>query len=105
LSLSYQLGAELLNFGAFIAFMGVNLAAFVRYWVRSDDRRLMNAVLPLSGFFVCLYLWLSLRSPAQVAGGAWLAAGVIYGAIRTRGFTRQMMSFEIPSEETGKESS
>ena len=105
LSLTYQLGAELLNFGAFIAFMGVNLAAFVRYWVRSDNRRLMNAVLPLSGFFVCLYLWLSLRSPAQVAGGAWLAAGVIYGAIRTRGFTRQMVSFEIPSDETGKESS
>jgi amino acid transporter len=43
LFLSYQLGAELLNFGAFIAFMGVNLAAFVRYWVRSDDRR------PLAG--------------------------------------------------------
>jgi putrescine importer len=104
LSLSYQLGAELLNFGAFIAFMGVNLAAFVRYWVRSDDQRLMNAVLPLAGFFVCLYLWLSLRWPARVAGGVWLAAGVIYGAIRTRGFTRRMVSFEIPSDDTGRES-
>jgi putrescine importer len=30
LLLTYQLGAEMLNFGAFIAFMGVNLAAFVR---------------------------------------------------------------------------
>jgi amino acid transporter len=98
-SLSYQLGAELLNFGAFIAFMGVNLAAFVRYWVRSDDRRLMNAVLPLTGFLVCLYLWLSLRWPARVAGGAWLAAGVIYGAIRTRGFRGRTVSFEIPSDE------
>ena len=32
---SYGLGAEMLNFGALIAFMGVNLAAFVRYNVVS----------------------------------------------------------------------
>lgn len=99
LLLSYQLGAELLNFGAFIAFMGVNLAAFVRYWVRSDERRIMNFVLPLTGFLVCLYLWMSLRWPARLAGGIWLAAGLIYGAIRTRGFQNQMVSFEIPSDE------
>ena len=98
LLLSYQLGAELLNFGAFIAFMGVNLAAFARYWVRSGDRRVLNAVLPLTGFFVCLYLWLSLRWPARVAGGAWLAAGIVYGAIKTHGFRSQMVSFEIPSD-------
>jgi putrescine importer len=104
LSLSYQLGAELLNFGAFIAFMGVNLAAFVRYWVRSDDRRVMNAVLPLTGFLVCLYLWVSLRWPARIAGGLWLATGIIYGAIKTRGFRSQMVSFEIPSDETDRES-
>jgi amino acid transporter len=99
MSLTYQLGAELLNFGAFIAFMGVNLAAFVRYWVRSQDRRVMNFVLPLTGFLVCLYLWLSLRWPARLAGGLWLAAGVIYGAIKTRGFRSQMVSFDIPPEE------
>jgi putrescine importer len=32
--ISYGLGAEMLNFGALIAFMGVNLAAFYRYHVR-----------------------------------------------------------------------
>lgn len=32
--ISYGLGAEMLNFGALIAFMGVNLAAFFRYHVR-----------------------------------------------------------------------
>jgi len=98
LLLTYQLGAEMLNFGAFIAFMGVNLAAFVRYWVRDEDRRVTNFVLPLLGFLVCLYLWLSLRWPAKVAGGAWLAAGVIYGAIRTRGFRGRAISFETPAD-------
>ena len=97
LLLTYQLGAEMLNFGAFIAFMGVNLAAFVRYWVRDDRRRLANFILPMLGFLVCLYLWMSLRWPAKVAGGLWLAAGVLYGAIKTRGF-RERMSFDVPAE-------
>jgi putrescine importer len=98
LLLTYQLGAEMLNFGAFIAFMGVNLAAFVRYWVRSSDRGPADFVLPLLGFLVCLYLWLSLRWPAKVAGGAWLGAGVIYGAIRTRGFQRNVVSFDVRAD-------
>ncbi len=44
----YQLGAELLNFGALIAFMGVNLAAFVRYFIREGKRTFGNLV-PAAG--------------------------------------------------------
>lgn len=98
LLLTYQLGAEMLNFGAFIAFMGVNLAAFTRYWVHAEDKRLSNFVLPLLGFLICLYLWLSLRTPAKIAGGVWLGAGLLYGAIKTRGFRRNLVSFEVPPE-------
>src|SRR4029453_4163284 len=95
LLLTYQLGAEMLNFGAFIAFMGVNLAAFMRYWVRSDDRRITNFLLPMLGFLVCLYLFLSLRWPAKIAGGVWLAAGVLYGAIKTGGLRDRTTPFPI----------
>ena len=98
LLITYQLGAEMLNFGAFIAFMGVNLAAFTRYWVRAERRSVSNLVLPLLGFLICLYLWLSLRWPAKLAGGIWLGAGVLYGAIKTRGFSRNLVSFELPPE-------
>jgi len=42
--ISYGLGAEMLNFGALIAFMGVNMAAFVQYHVREGGG---NAVVPL----------------------------------------------------------
>ena len=38
--ISYERGVELLNFGAFIAFMGVNAAAFVRYFVRAREKAL-----------------------------------------------------------------
>jgi amino acid transporter len=98
LLLTYQLGAEMLNFGAFIAFMGVNLAALVRYGVRAERRRPFDVLLPAVGFLVCGYLWISLRTPAKIAGGAWLAAGVVYGAIKTRGFRRHVVSFDVPAE-------
>jgi putrescine importer len=98
LVLSYQLGAEMLNFGAFIAFMGVNLAALWHYWVRTEEKRWVDGALPLVGFLVCLYLWVSLRMPAKLAGGAWLAAGMLFGAIRTRGFTLKAGSFDVPPE-------
>jgi putrescine importer len=66
--------------------------------VRSDERRVSNFILPILGFLVCLYLWLSLRWPAKVAGGVWLAAGVLYGAIKTRGFRERAISFDIPAD-------
>ena len=96
LVLTYQLGAEMLNFGAFIAFMGVNLAALTHYWIRAERKRPLDFVLPALGFLICLYLWLSLRTPAKIAGGAWLGAGLLYGAIKTRGFRTAVVSFEAP---------
>jgi len=97
--LSYQLAAELLNFGAFIAFMGVNLAAFTRYFLRADAKKWSHAVPPLLGFTICFYIWLNLRAPARIAGFAWLAMGIAYGAWRTHGFRREMVRFEAPDED------
>ncbi|MCC6862020.1 MAG: APC family permease [Bryobacterales bacterium] len=95
--LSYQLGAEMLNFGAFIAFMGVNAAAFRRYFLRGQ-KTLGNFLPPLLGFCICFYIWLNLRWPAKLAGGLWLLAGVLYGAWKTRGFKGELVSFELPPE-------
>jgi putrescine importer len=92
--MTYQLGAELLNFGAFIGFMGVNLASLVRYWVRGEDRSWSHLVVPALGFLICLYLWLSLRTPAKIAGLCWLTAGMIFGAWKTRGFKINLLRFD-----------
>ncbi|MGH9516071.1 MAG: APC family permease [Terriglobales bacterium] len=53
--ISYGLGAEMLNFGALIAFMGVNLAAFFRYHVREGGH---SAIAPLviTGLVIALVL-------------------------------------------------
>jgi amino acid transporter len=97
-AVSFELGCQLLNFGALIGFMGVNAAAFVRYYVRSDRKHFLNLLLPLVGFLVCAYLWWSLALPAKLAGGAWLCAGLLYGAWKTGGFRRRV-EFAVPEEE------
>ena len=98
--MSYQLGAELLNFGAFIGFMGVNLAALLRYWVRADSKKLINLLPHLAGFLICAYMWWSLRPPAKYLGLGWLAVGLAYGAWRTKGFRQDLVRFEVPPEQT-----
>ena len=79
------------------AFMGVNLAALVRYYVRERQKRLRNLLPPVLGFAVCLLPWLNLSRTAQIAGGAWMAAGIAYGAWKTRGFRGELVDFEIPA--------
>jgi putrescine importer len=96
--ISYGLGAEMLNFGALIAFMGVNAAAFVHYYLRSERKRLGNALPPIAGFLICLLLWLNLSATAKIAGSIWMAAGIAFGAWKTNGFKRNLVSFDIPAE-------
>ena len=94
--LSYERGVELLNFGAFIAFMGVNAAAFFHYFLRDPEKRLLNFVSPVIGFCICFFIWLNLSRPAKIAGTIWIVLGVIYGAVRTHGFQSERISFDVP---------
>src|SRR5271170_5482832 len=73
--IDYERGAELLNFGALIAFMGVNAAAFVRYFLRADQKHWTNLVSPLLGFLICLFIWRNLNHNAMLAGTIWMAVG------------------------------
>src|ERR1039457_6581115 len=99
LFISYDFGAMLLNFGALIGFMGVNAAAFLRYFVRSKEKAWSHAVTPVLGFLICAALWWNLERPAKILGGAWLALGIAYGAWKTNGF-RRSISFEVPGDST-----
>jgi putrescine importer len=74
--LTYEKGAEMLNFGAFIAFMGVNAAALVHYKYRSKERVRLAALAPLLGLVVCAFIWLNLGRNAQILGTIWLALGL-----------------------------
>jgi amino acid transporter len=89
-ALTYDLGAEMLNFGALIAFMGVNVSSFVRYYLRAERKTFWSFFVPVMGFLICLYLWLSLGATAKTTGLIWLGAGVLYGAWRTSWFRKPL---------------
>lgn len=75
--LTYERGAELLNFGAFIAFIGVNLAALVHYRFRSKEKVLFPVLIPSLGILVCGFIWLNLNHSAQILGTIWVSLGLV----------------------------
>jgi putrescine importer len=91
---AYEIGAQALNFGALISFMGVNAASFVLQWRSGSARSVFGLAVPVLGFLVCGLLWVNLSRPAFLAGTIWLAAGLAYGAVRTRGFRAELVHFE-----------
>ncbi len=82
--LTYERGAELLNFGAFIAFMGVNTAAMVHYRFRSGEKVLLPLGIPLAGLLVSAFIWLNLGHSAQLLGFTWIVIGLVLHWLRGR---------------------
>ncbi|MCX6634488.1 MAG: APC family permease, partial [Acidobacteria bacterium] len=77
-------------FGAFLGFIGVNLATVWQFYVIGQPGRKKNfftdALVQGLGFLFCLVIWWGLATPAKIAGGIWFAVGLVHSAIRTRGF-------------------
>lgn len=94
--LTFERAAELLNFGALLAFMGVNAASFTHYFWRGREKKWTDFAVPTLGFVICLLLWLNLSRPAKIAGSIWMLLGIAYGAVRTRGFRAELVSFDVP---------
>jgi len=86
---SYQLGTELLNYGALLAFMGVNLASMMKGWrqghrERNFARQIFPILLSLCGLFTCLFLWSHLGKLALIAGSVWAIIGFLLWLVRRR---------------------
>jgi len=98
LIISYQGAAELLNFGAFLGFIGVNLAAFRQFYLRRPEGQkksiFRDAVVPLLGFGVCSAIWISLPIPAKIVGTIWLLAGISFLLIKTKGLKDKPIEFD-----------
>jgi len=96
---AYEIGAQALNFGAVIAFMGVNAASFVHEARPGGGRNPLVLIMAFLGFTICGFIWLNLSRPALILGAVWMAAGIAYGAVRTRGFKAELVTFDIPPDE------
>jgi putrescine importer len=99
LFISFEEACDLLNFGAFLGFMGVNLATIASYYLRppvAHRRHLMrDLLLPAGGFLGCLIFWIGLPHRAQIVGGLWLLTGLAYCAYKTRGFRERPLLFDF----------
>lgn len=82
-----------INFGAFLAFTSVNLAVIARFYVGKKEPTPRDffkyLLLPVLGALADLWLMVSLDSHALTLGAVWLAAGLVYLAVLTRGFKQQ----------------
>jgi putrescine importer len=95
LLLDLDQGAELVNFGACLGFMAVNLSVLGHYFVRQRQRRSSsriwaNLVCPVLGFAICFYIWLSISPLAMRVGALWTVVGLVYLAFQTRGFKTKL---------------
>jgi putrescine importer len=86
LLISYERGAELLNYGALLAFMGVNIASAVLGWRTGRQSQWLPILISVAGFVTCLFIWLNLSVNARIAGTIWAFVGVALWVYRR--FTR-----------------
>jgi amino acid transporter len=95
MTLTFEQGAEAVNFGAFLSFMGVNLAALWQFYILPQQGRKRrfwaDAFVPGLGFLFCLGIWVGLRTPAKMIGGVWFLLGFAYLAFKTRGFRTELV--------------
>jgi amino acid transporter len=90
LIIPWEHAAEIVTFGALLAFIGVNFSAFQHFWLSPEARGSRNffvdAFIPAFGFVFCFLLLISLQTWTKYAGLAWLGFGTVYVAYKTRGF-------------------
>ena len=90
--LNYEESARLINFGAFFAFMAVNIASIREYFFRSPLKSVkgffVDFLPPAIGFCICLFIWLNLPLKTFIIGGTWMLGGITYLGIWTKGFRK-----------------
>ncbi len=88
LTLGWEHAVEILNFGALMAFMAVNLAA-VKHFGFSPEmagkrQPFLDIIVPTLGFLFCLIIFFGLQGSTLVVGGVWTFVGGIYVIVKTK---------------------
>jgi putrescine importer len=88
LTMQWERAVEVMNFGALMAFMAVNLAA-VRHFgftpgLPGKRNLLFDVITPSLGFLFCLVIFLGLQGSTLVMGAIWCGVGTLYVVLKTR---------------------
>lgn len=107
LVLTLDVAATMISFGALAAFSMVNLSVIRHHLFPKGGRDkptagewLRYGLLPAVGFLLTVWLWTSLTVTTFVVGLSWVALGVIYLAVLTRGFRRKPPTMDFSERDT-----
>jgi amino acid transporter len=99
LTIPWQLAAEIVTFGALLAFTAVNLVALLHFWFarKGTGHRnfFLDAFVPGFGAVFCFLLLIGLQPWTKYAGLIWLGIGLVYACYRTRMFTLRPKLFNF----------
>jgi amino acid transporter len=99
LSVPWELAAEIVTFGALLAFTAVNLVALLHFWFAPEAvgrRKLFSdGIVPAFGAVFCFVLLIGLQTWTKYAGLTWLGIGILYASYRTRMFTLRPKLFTL----------
>ena len=88
--MSLRIAASLLNFGALLAFVMVNLSVIALFYIRRKNRSFVGTVkyliCPAIGGAFTFILWVKLEPFALMLGFIWVAIGLVYLAVSTKFF-------------------
>jgi amino acid transporter len=88
--------ASLISFGAITGFIMVNISVISHYYIRNKKRSgsdfIRYLIVPLIGALTLVVVFVFIDNTAKTLGLAWLAIGLVYLAIKTKGFK------ELPPE-------
>lgn len=95
--------SNLVNYGALFAFAALNLSVIWLYyfkksgespekfgnktsWIPTGWQHIRFLILPFLGFLVISFVWASMDHLALIIGTIWLIIGIVFLAIKTKGF-------------------
>ncbi|MBN2290065.1 MAG: APC family permease [Candidatus Glassbacteria bacterium] len=92
--MNFEIAAQVLNYGAFLGFFAVNLSVIFEYAIKHRPENFgpmevwRYILMPVIGMLVCGIIFMSLDKSVLVYVSAWMAFGLVYYGIITRGFSR-----------------
>jgi len=98
-TIGWERSVEILNFGALLAFMAVNLVALRHFGFGREQagqrNLLLDVIAPVVGFLFCLVIFLGLQGSTLAVGAAWSAVGGLYVCLKMRGRSALPVEFDF----------
>lgn len=99
LVLSLSQLVRLVNFGALSSFILLNVAVFIFFFIKEKRRKTFGDIVkflicPVCGVAILLFVFSGFESLTFIIGFAWLAVGIVIGAIKSKGYKEVPEAFK-----------